>query len=173
MSKSLAEITKDAQSIELMLIESGGELTPELEAMLDANTDELAEKVDRYAHYIDRLERSEQYYSDKSEAYENIALGHENAILFLKDRIKSAMTALGASKIEGVEHKVSMSQTKGRLVLDEPNLSIKYVKEVRTLEPDKPRIRADLEAGQKIEGACIVYGHSLRITPNRKMVHNE
>ncbi len=55
-------IVNEAMQIEQMLMESGGEITPEIDQALAVNSNSLVEKVDSYHHIIERFEALEGHY---------------------------------------------------------------------------------------------------------------
>lgn len=165
---SLYGLVQQANTISRMLAESGGEITPELEALM-ANVDvKMPEKIDGYHVVLERLEVEAKYWKDKSAAYALMAKAHTAMHDRIKDRLKDAMKALGVDEIKGHDVRFKLSNVKPALVIDESKLDPSYTMVVTETVPDKERIRAALTEGAKIQGAQLVQSQSLRPYLNKK-----
>lgn len=160
-SKNLVQLAQLSASVENALLESGGELTPEIEAMLEVVGSELPAKVDSYRHILDRLEKSEEFYKDRAKQYQTAAKACANAIDRLKGNIKYAMNALGASKVEGNEFKFTMSKMPSKVVVFGV-VPKQYLKEIISHQPDLDAIRSDLAMGEALDFARIDEVYALR-----------
>lgn len=182
MSKTLFEIGADLNALNDLLEETGGEVTDiEVEKAIDKwlseNRDNLAAKLDGYAHIIDRLEHSAGFWKNEAAYYGKEAArlkGHvqtnEANIARLKRRLCEFFLFMGMQKIETPLHKFSIQSNGGEKPLvyptewnDRPNLiPAEYQKTITIL--DKEKLRTALEMGQEIEGCKIGEpGYHLRI----------
>lgn len=161
MSQNLVEIVTQSNDLTRYLLERGGELTPELEAMLDSVNIALAEKIDAYHHVMERMELEQGYWKAKADAMNRIAQAHAKVREKLKESIKRAMYELGKDEVLGNDVRFRLSTTKPALELTS-ELDPAYLMTVTEQVPDKDRIRKDLEAGKAIKGAALVTGFSLR-----------
>lgn len=165
-NKSLISLVSDTTKIELMLIESHGELTPEIEAALSVKETQLAEKVDGYAHVLDRLESLESHYKQKAEFYASVSKQCKSAAQRLVENLKFAMNTLGVDEIHGHDIRFKKAPTTGTLnIIDEELIPVEYKAEKVVTEIDKKRLKDDLKTKQ-IPGAQLEPGYSLRVYAN-------
>lgn len=160
-SQSLVQLAKASSDVELALLESNGELTPEIEQALEVIAQELPAKVDSYSYLMDRMDQAADWYSGRAKQYEAVSKACDNVVLRLKNNIKAAMHLLGSTKVEGNEHKFSLTPMASKLVLtgDVPR---EYMKEVMKLEVDKDAIRSALVMGEQLPFARLEEVHALR-----------
>lgn len=162
MSETLFALVATANGIENMLLETAGEITPEIEAALAVVDVNLPAKVDSYAFVIDRLEAQEAFWKLKANELYKIASSCKTARERIKDSIKDAISALGADEIRGNEVRFKMANSRPRLVIDEDALPKEYMMQIIHLEADKKRIEEDLKLGIPVEGATYQETKSLR-----------
>jgi len=168
-NKSLIAIANDVTRLEVMLIESNGELTPAIEEMLSVKETNLPEKVDGYANILDRLNQLEAYYKRQASVYTQAANTLANAQHGLKERLKIAMQTMEVSELEGFTTRFKLSTTAGSLVIEDPEMiPLKYKSEVVETVIDKAALKADLEKSE-VPGAKIEPGYSLRKFVNTKI----
>jgi uncharacterized protein (UPF0335 family) len=82
------------------IIAAGGELPPELQELLDLAEGQLAEKVERVAFYIRRLEGEEQIIKDEISRLQNRAKVKANSVKGLKEYLQRCLEGAGETKIE-------------------------------------------------------------------------
>jgi hypothetical protein len=173
MSKSLALIVNEASKIESMLIESGGEITPEIEAFMAVNAADLSGKVDSYNMVMDRFETLEAFYKSKADEFSAYSKRCQNIRKTLEDNIKYAMQELKTDEVLGNEVRFKLVATKPRcVVLDESKLPAEYLRTKTITEVDKPRLSEDLKIG-KVEGAELQGGFSLRAFATRPQIEGK
>lgn len=97
---SLYELTQEWQSIEDALLESGGELTDELAARLDAYRAALPAKVDGYCRVIQRLARQAEAAKAEADRLAQLARVRGNSADSLKRRLLGELLAQGLQKVE-------------------------------------------------------------------------
>lgn len=165
---TLNDLVATSHMISQNLIESGGEITPEIELILKDIDIKIPAKIDAYSHAIARLDMESAYWKSKAQDYQRIAKACERAVDTMKSNIKAAMYSLDQRSIEGNDVKFTLSATKPSLVIDESVLSDEWKMIVQESVPDKERIRQALMAGAEIKGATLVAGDALRTSHNRK-----
>lgn len=165
--QSLADIVGQANAIEMKLMESGGELTPELEAALLQVDASLPEKLDGYDVVMARLAAAEKMWAARADEYARVASALSNAQSRMKERLKWAMGQMGKSEVSGNEVRFTLVNGKPKLVIN-GEVPEAYVTIVQTKQADKERIRADLEMGVKIPGASLEPTVQLRRYAARK-----
>ena len=104
-SRRLYEIAGDVLALEDLLLESGGEWTPEAEALYNEVEGSLESKVDGYAALIREWEAD----AEKWKAEEQRVAGHrkarENAAARLKARLLESLQQIGRDKVETPDRK--------------------------------------------------------------------
>lgn len=160
--KSLALLAEEKSTIERILEESGGEITPEIEEALNQLDLQTADKIDGYYAFIERCNSVGDLMNARAEELDKIATAHYTLAKRLKDGIQYAMSTMGVSEIKGNIKRAKLQPTKGRLVVDEKLLPPEYMLQVVSQVPDKERIREKLELFEEIPGAKIEGGQSVR-----------
>lgn len=138
---------------------TSGELTPEIEeamSLVDLRTPTL---VDATGRFIDKIQSSIEYWKRQEEESKKVRQGLECVL----GRVKEKVLSLVDEPLEGERVKISKQLSPGRLEIDESKLHPQFMLEVRTLVPDKERIKNLLKEGALIEGANLVKEYSLRI----------
>lgn len=165
---NLIELTTAAQRLLSLVEDSGGELTPEIEAALNLNAHDLAIKVDGYGYLLDRIPAVAQYWKDQSDQAARVAKGLEALEARIKSHLKAGMIMGNITVLQGETVKFSISDSKPALIIDTPPPP-EYMMTVTKLVPDNERIRADLGVGVEINGASLRRGVTLRQTKRRKI----
>lgn len=150
MSRRLHEITGDFLALEELLIEAGGEFTPEVEALMAELHGSLETKVDGYAALIaEWLSDAEKWKAEEQRvAAHRKAL--ENAADRMKTRLCEQMIAMDQLKVETPRFKVAVQRSASsvEVLCDAADLPAMWRREVpATVAPDKAAILADLKAG--------------------------
>lgn len=167
-SKSLPALVSEYQRLLSLLLECGGELTPQLEQELTATTETLAKKADSYEFVLSKLETEEMYWRSRAEEFVRVARACAAAQKRMRDTIKFAMNALNATEIAGESVTFKLVKAPPKLVTNEKELSDEYIKQTIIREPNKERIRAALADGISVDGATLEPVQALRITLKRK-----
>lgn len=165
-NKSLVAIVGESMSLERMLIESGGEVTPEIESFLAVNSTELAAKVDGYHMIIDRFDSLKKYYADKADFFKIISGQCDNASKRLKENIKFAMIEMGVDEIKGHDMRFKLSSGAGKLVIDDKEMiPVEFKHEVVDTEIKSAELKEALKKGP-VSGAHIEPTQSVRAYAN-------
>lgn len=171
-SKSLVRLAEESAKIEIALAESGGELTPEIEAMLAEIDVKLPEKVENYAMLMDRMDDLAEFYESRMEMLAKMKSAAIKVVERCEQNLKLAMEKTGETEIKGVDVRFKLSPTAGKVVIENEELidpAYTVIEQVRKIE--KKRIGEDLKAGVPVKGARLEVGTSLRRyanTPGRK-----
>lgn len=168
-SQSLISLTAEYQKLIHMLMESGGEISAELEEALTVSQETLAKKTDKYDFVITKLEAEEEYWKARAEQYTRVARACANARARLRDAIKGAMQAMGKTEIVGENATFKLTNSAPKLVLNEKELPKDFVIETIVATPDKEKIKETLKAGGVIAGAYFEPVQALRIGISRKV----
>ena len=168
MSKSLSLIVAEMSQLVTSVVEAEGELSPELEAMLDGVSRDLAVKADNYALFMERLDSEADFWKARAQKMSQVAASCANLKERLNGAIKTAMTQLQTTEIVGEETKFKLTRMAPKLVIDELTLPMDYQQQKITYTPDKAKIKADLEAGHQVTGAALEEVFALRKYAARK-----
>ena len=101
------------------LEESGGELTPELEALLDNATMTFKEKVERVALKVRGLESEAEAIGDEVARLKARAMARENAAKSLKNYLQRCLEQTGETRVEGLLCTVAIQLNNPSLVVPE------------------------------------------------------
>ena len=109
--KTLNDILREFHAIEDMLIESGGEITDEIQTKLDEHDADFDAKKDRYIGLIRALESSKAGVKQIESQAKSRAKTLDNAVEGLRDRLLWAMQAMGVKSakhglyVASIQHK--------------------------------------------------------------------
>lgn len=158
---SLYDLTSEYTLICEALEENGGEITPEIEAMLAINEENFLTKAEGYAEIIAKYTILAENAKTRKAHCERVQKIAENAVKRMKERIAQAMEAYNLPKVEIGMHKLSFRTSKAVEITDEAKIPNEYIKVATSV--DKTKLRADLMAGVVIEGAELKENKSLQI----------
>ena len=165
--KSLVAMVDSVKSLETLLLESGGEITPEIQDQLMIKDASLPEKIDNYALVIERFKSLEDFYKQKADFVLKMAKAFGAAQDRMKDSLKAAMHTLETDELKGFDIRFKLSATKPSVVVDMPEaLDTAYTTIEQVTKINKDRIRQDLELGVPVAGARLERGFALRTYPN-------
>ena len=163
---SLQSIVADSLQISMLLGETGGELTPEIEAMLTCNTKDLAIKLDSYVAIMDQFEAQCELWKAKAAQIAKVAKSFDTARERLKSNVKLAMDMMGTTEVKGDLFRFKLSNVKPSLIIDEKLIPNEFKNAVTSFVIDKERIKEAIAAGTQVQGATVVHSMSLRNYPN-------
>jgi hypothetical protein len=159
---SLTDIVVESQRVINLIIESGGEITPEVEQVYNELQAQFIHKVDSCYYVIKKLDSDAEFFKKQSEFYQRIAKGIETSKVRIKDMIKSGMIALEKTEVSGDLSRFCLQKIADKLIIDETKLPGEYKTIVQTIVPDREKILSDLKAGKEIEGAKLIENFALR-----------
>ncbi len=167
-TQSLWAITDELSEVGALIAEAGGELSPELEARLDAVEGAFEQKVERVVLYIRHVQllaenaKAEQDRLTKSRKYwEAQADGLKNRYLL------GALTKAGVSRVETERARVRVQKSGPSIQFhgDQLDLQKQFVRVIpESVEVDKKAL-ADVErsGGELPDGVTAQYGQSVVI----------
>jgi len=162
VKSSLITLAKTVTELPVLLEESQGEITPEIEALMNITSAELVAKLDSYQFILERLDLEQQFAKDKAAQWSKVAKTFDSAKSRLKENIKEAMKQMQTTELVGEESRFVLTPVKPALNITEEDLTDSYKMIVQTTVPDKEKIRADLEMGVAVPGARLEQGFALR-----------
>lgn len=167
---TLYELTAEQERIETLLVENGGELTPEIEAELNGNTEALTAKVDGYQHILARFEASEDALDKEIKRLTALKRTAQNAKKSLKSHLTFVMQEQGLTRLEGALCKVSLRRSEAVELADDfiyqfddvlNEASAKLPPYVTIeIKPSKTDIMTALKNGEVVNGAGMVENYT-------------
>lgn len=165
-AKSLIQLAQLSQTIENLLIESNGEITPHIETMLEELETNLISKADSYGFVIRKLESEAEFYNYRATKLSEIASYMQGTATRMKERAKRAMLQMGVNKIEGEETTITLAKGQGKVeIVDSQLLPPDCVSTMLNIKPDKEKIGRLLRDGVNVPGAVLDDSWTLRIKP--------
>ena len=160
MDLSLYAITKEQQHLEELLIETGGELTPELEEALAITEQNFVTKAENYGKAILHYKQMVAAAKAETDRIKAIQKTCENAIARMEERLRDAMILFDKPKVEMATLKLSLRKSERVVIDDENNLPADCI--VVKTEVSKTEVKRHLKAGETI-GAHLEENQSLQI----------
>lgn len=102
-----------------LLVETEGEVTPEIEQMMEELSVELKGSTDVYRLVWKRLELESAHFRAESQDYTRKARRIEEALEKLKNRLKVSMAAMKLPKMEGYRYGFRLKKSRPKVVIDE------------------------------------------------------
>lgn len=158
---TLFDITAEQRRINDALMESGGELTPELEEALLVNAENFAVKVEGYATSIRKFDALAEAADAEIKRIQAIKKAANNSAKRLKESLAYGMEVMGMDKAEIGLNKLSFRSSTAVNITDEVRIPSQYIKVETSI--DKMALKKDLQAGLIIEGAELVTNRNLQI----------
>lgn len=160
MSRALYHIESELNNINEQLIESGGELSPELQDKLAMTREELAKKAANYGFVILKNQSESAIIDAEIKRLKDIKDSLDNATYKIKEVISNAMIQYDLTEVKTPTIKLSFRASES-VEVDESKLAQKYFNYKPTV--DKTTIKADLKAGIEVDGARIVSKQNLQV----------
>ena len=132
MSATLYQLTNQMAEIEAMLEETGGEITPELEAVWNETSESLPQKVDGYNQVLRNLTAYAANLADEIKRLQGLKKTAENSAKRLKEHVLDCMETFGIQKLEGAYCKMSLRSSVSTEV-DEDEVLMPYLARVDRL----------------------------------------
>lgn len=164
---TLANILSESRQLVDLLIETGGELTPEVEAQMCIIQAQLVEKVDSYFHVLEGLENTAEDLKAKAKMFSNAAKALESAADRLRDHAKQTMVMTNTERITGELIEFSLRSCKKSLKINIDELPEEFIKFVPT--PDKEAIEDAVKRCYPVMGVSLEGGVALHIGVPKKM----
>lgn len=163
---TLRALVENELQIMQALYDAGGEITPEIEGRLKLSENAMPEKVDGYAHMIDRLTSEAQRLEVIEDQYRQMIGSLHKAIDWMKETLKTAMLQMSVEEITGVDRKFRLQRATPRLEVDKDYLPAIYMREEVIYKNNTDQIKKDLADGVKVPGARLVESYYVKAYAN-------
>lgn len=147
-------------ALESALIESGGEVTPEVEALMltaDIAAEELAAKIDGYGYAVAKLEGEAAVFEGEAKRLAAHATARKNSAKRLKENLLFVLQTRGDKTVKGKSFTASVTPNGGKAPLVIDVESVESLPEwARRVEyvADTERLREELESGRDLTGVA-------------------
>jgi hypothetical protein len=160
VKKTTNDLLAEREELSREIMAADGELSPEIEARLFANTQSLAEKADAIHWVVERLEAEEAFLKAQAKRLTDAARSRARQSDLIRQRIKALMLEHDAETLSGETTEFYLTRAKAKLVGE--GLPEGFTKQTVTIEPDLEAIRDALEDGRQVAGYALEPNHALR-----------
>jgi hypothetical protein len=158
---NLYEITQEAQYLAALL--ETEELTPELEAELLINQEQLQSKGINYAKVIANYQSESDAIDAEIKRLKAMKDSRDKKVTWLTESLKKAMLVSGIEKIESPLFKITLRRSEAVEVEIPEALPIDWQVKKITITADKVAIKKAIKEGYSITGARLVENFNLQI----------
>ena len=158
---NLYEITQEAQYLAALL--ETEELTPELEAELLINQEQLQIKGINYAKVISNYQSESDAIDAEIKRLKTMKESRDKKVTWLTESLKKAMLVSGIEKIESPLFKISLRRSEAVEVEIPEALPVDWQVKKITITADKVAIKKAIKEGYSITGARLVENFNLSI----------
>lgn len=158
---NLYEITREAQELASLL--ETDELTPELEAALLINQDQLQVKAGNYAKVIANIQSDSDSIEAEIKRLKAMKDTKDRSISRLKEALRDAMLVSGIEKVESPLFKLSVRRSEAVEVDVVEALPSAFQNVKNVVTADKVAIKEAIKRGEFVMGARIIEKFNLQI----------
>lgn len=167
---TLRELAEEAVALDAILAEHDGELTPELEPVLDDLAARLAAKADDFGAYLRDLEARAEVIAEEQARLKDRRAALDERAQWLKRAGAAALERMGSKKVQGAFFTLALQANPPAVRCDVPEdelldtlpaACIRVVPERREL--DRGAIRDALKRGETLRGVSLQVTTSLRV----------
>jgi hypothetical protein len=158
---NLYQITQEAQYLAALL--ETEELTPELEAELLINQEQLQSKGINYAKVISNYQSESDQIDAEIKRLKALKESRDKKVTWLTESLKNAMLVSGIEKIDSPLFKISLRRSEAVEVEVPEALPVDWQVKKVTITADKVAIKKAIKEGYSITGARLVENFNLSI----------
>ena len=160
---NIYQIQNEYQLLINSIIESEGEITPELELALTINKDQLQSKSENYAYIIKQMDAECDIIDLEIKRLQQAKKVRENTIERLKNTLTYAMNLFEVPEIKTPLIKINFRKSESVIVMDVNDLPKEYKVIKVTEQADKVKIKEALKSGESILGCELVTNQNIQI----------
>ena len=158
---NLYQITQEAQYLAALL--ETEELTPELEAELLINQEQLQSKGLNYAKVIANYQSESDQIDAEIKRLKVLKESRDKKVSWLTESLKNAMLVSGIEKIDSPLFKISLRRSESVEVEVPEALPVDWQVKKVTITADKVAIKKAIKEGYSITGARLIENFNLSI----------
>lgn len=162
MKETLKELVRQEAELEQAIIDSYGEVTPEIEERLKEIDLKIPEKVDRYHMFMEGLRAKAAERKRMAEELLEVSKGLEKALVKCQDYMLYVMNETGNPLLEGTFVKFRKSSSLSVNVDDLEKVPKEFVKERVSRSADKTAIKSAIREGKHIPGVTVEENFGIR-----------
>lgn len=156
---TLFDLVKTSRELIDTLIETGGELTEDLEAALIENKEALESKAVGYAYTIDSIDKEIEQLKDMEKQIKARSKALESAKERIKKALLSGLISCEVEKIEAPQYKITVGKKRAFVKYNNKELIPEgFYKTSITKSLDKTLVTQKLKAGEEVPGAELIEG---------------
>jgi hypothetical protein len=161
MNKSLFNITQERLSIEALVEQMEGELTPEMEESLKINEKDLSIKGESYIIMLEKMHAAIEF----NKRYKEQAEANIKRIQKAKERLEKNLldAAILFGEFEAGIHTVGTRKSESLVIVDKEKLDNKYKKVKITESWDIAGMKKDYKSGEQVPGVELQENKNLKI----------
>ena len=163
MKVALYQIEQEYMILADEIISNEGELTPELEARLTINQDQLEAKGKGYGYIIKDIESEIDAIDIEIKRLTGMKKQRNNAVERLKTSLSDAMQLFEISELKTPTLKINFRKSESVEVENIALLDKDYIKVVTTESADKTAIKEAIKNGVQVTGAVLKQNLNLQI----------
>jgi hypothetical protein len=160
---NIYQIEKEYLELANELIESGGEVSPELELQLTINQDQLEQKARGYGFVVKQMESDVLIIDAEIKRLGELKKARLKTIERLETTVSNAMQLYQINKLETPTLKISFRKSESVEIDDESAISFAYLKEKITYTIDKAMIKEAIKKGEVVIGARLQQNQNIQI----------
>ena len=160
---NIYKIETEYRDIISVLVENGGELTPEIEQALQINQKDLYRKSESYAYAIKELDGEIDIIKSEIERLQALISKRDKSISRMKETVLKAMELYEIEKIETPMIKISVRESEAVEIINENQIEPIFKVEKVTYTISKAGIKEAIKSGISVAGAIIKKNKSLQI----------
>lgn len=165
---TLLELTAEYQFLASKLVESNGEVTPEIESYFEELKKDVLKKANSISYVKDRFKKESEFWKEKADQMSKIKRSCDLVQTRLTDLVKHAMRSMEMWELQTEIERFCLVPMKQKLVVDnEALIPRQFFKEIVSFELDKTLLEDTIRKGFEVPGAHLEDVVALRIYPRK------
>lgn len=166
---NLNELVLVALDLENKLMESGGEITPELDEQLSNLHANMTTKIDSYAYVLNSFKFRKEFALQRLKEWEAVVAQCEHTIDNINKMLDFNLNLLNKDRVDGMEYTVMRQNNPASVeIIDEAILPGKYLVTETKTKINKREILDDLKKGFVIPGAELKQGQRVVVKTSQR-----
>lgn len=160
---NIFQIEQEFLNLANELMESGGEVSPELELRLTINQNELEQKARGYGFVVKQMESDISIIEEEIKRLGELKKAREKTIERLETTLTNAMQLFEIQKLETPTLKISFRKSESVEIDNEKEIPKQFIKAKITYSIDKVAIKEAIKKGGVISGVRLQTNQNIQI----------